>query len=113
MIRNELAESDGRQLAAARTEHDDGPARCDTFDRACEALAADRLGDQRERPLGQIDRFDNLPGSEAAEIVGVPGRGDCRHRGALLAGDLDLKTADRSACTGDQDLLAGEVAAMA
>nr|WP_245463384.1 MULTISPECIES: hypothetical protein [unclassified Mesorhizobium] len=31
----------------------------------------------------------------------------------MLAGDLDLETADSAACAGDQDPLAGEIATMA
>ena len=111
MTRNELTEPDGRESAAARAEHDDGPARRDAFDRVCEAFAADRLGDQRERPLGQLDRLDDLLGSQATELLDMPGGGNRGHRRALLAGDLDLETTDRAACARNQDRLAGQVAA--
>lgn len=43
----------------------------------------------------------------------VPGGGDRRHRSALLASNLYLEAPDRTACTGYQDPLAGELAAMA
>ena len=93
VTRNELAESNGREFAAARAEHDNGPAGCDTFDCPCEAFAADQLGDQRERATGKRDRLDNSLGSQATEISSMP-RGDSSHRRALLAGDLNLETTD-------------------
>lgn len=77
----------------------------------CEAFAADRLGNQRERPLGQLDRLDDLFGSQAAELLDVPGGGDRGYRRALLAGDLDLETTDCAACARNQDTPAGQVAA--
>lgn len=73
LARNELAKPYRRELAAARAEHDDRSTRGDMFDRGGEALAADRLGDQRKRPLGQFDRLDDLPGAQIAKVIVMPG----------------------------------------
>lgn len=79
MARDELTEPNGRQLAAACAEHDDGSTGRNALDRMCEAFAADRFGDQREWPFGQLDRRDDLIGSKITQIADVPVSRDSSH----------------------------------